>query len=134
MTRRHMMWERHRFAIATVFDAAKAQPDTANWATVCHLARLGQDTVEELARVETRAERAEADQTAMRAVLRYLAVTRTGLSVTPEKGVCVTEQDGTTLHCAPDIAVLSTWVATQNIEQNAPTGGFTDHMAREWIT
>ena len=68
-------------------------------------------------------------------VTAYLQETRTGLSATAERGFCLVEQDGTTLHCATTIQDLADWCRAQNAKTTkAPSGGFVDRMAREWIT
>jgi hypothetical protein len=61
-------------------------------------------------------------------VARHLHTHRLGLSLS-ERGYCLLEQDGTTLHCTPTIGALAAWCEQEDARTNRPR----DYMAREWI-
>jgi hypothetical protein len=132
--RRAMAWEAHQHGIASTYEHAKSLPTERVWEPLHALKRQADAAVHELARFESAYEQTARGLAAFATVTAYLQATRTGLSVTEASGFCVLEQDGTRLHCAATIAALADWCRTQKVEAtNAPTGGFRDYMAREWI-
>ena len=136
MSRRATMaWERHAHGISHTYEHAKMLPTADVWAPLHAIKRQADAAVQELARMETAYEATARGLAAYATVTAYLKATRTGLSASEDRGFCLVEQDGTTLHCAPTVLSLADWCRTQNIEQTkAPIGGFKDYMAREWIT
>jgi hypothetical protein len=129
-------WRAHADAIARTYDLAKTLPSEALWQPLYALKREADAAVQELARLETAYEQTARGLAAYATVAAYLQATRTGLSATAERGLCLLEQDGTVLHCAPTIGALAAWVQQQDAPTTtqAPTGGLRDYTAREWIT
>ena len=135
MSRPRMAWHYHADAIGGTYAHAKQFAPDRLWEHTHALKRQADAAVQELARMETAYTRTAEGLAAYASVTHYLRETRTGLSASADRGFCVVEQDGTTLHCAPTIHALADWCRTQDIETTkAPTGGFVDRMAREWIT
>jgi hypothetical protein len=137
VTRQRYAYESLASRLALSFERAKAMPVTDAWAATCEMKRTADAAVQELARTEEALRRTTADYTetarglaAYSVVMAHLEAERLGLSVTPERGVCVLEQDGTTLHCAPTIGALADWCRAQRPTVSSPVGGFVDHMDR----
>jgi hypothetical protein len=130
--RTRMIWQHHARAIGDIYNHAKPYPAERLWEHTHALKRQADAAVQELARMETAYTRTAQGLAAYAVVTAYLSHARTGLSVTPDRGFCVLEQDGTRLHCAPTITQLADWCRTQSVDTHPqPVGGFVDRMARQ---
>lgn len=131
-------WREHADRITRTYQWAKAVPNLAAIQPAQLIGAVKREAdalVAECDRMESAYLDTARGLAAWAVVTAYLQATRTGLSATTDRGFCVVEQDGTTLHCAPTVQGLADWCRAQDIEEKkAPTGGFRDYMAREWIT
>jgi hypothetical protein len=123
-------------AIDSVLRYVAAKPFVFEWQEAYEFAmRANRAAMRVIDETEAQWQETSRGLAAYAVVTAYLQETRTGLSVTEGSGFCVLEQDGTRLHCATTILDLADWCRAQNAKTTkAPTGGFKDYMAREWIT
>jgi hypothetical protein len=107
-------------ATNSVLRYVATRPFVFSWETAYQfLLRAHDDAMTLLATTEARARETSAGLAAYSVVMNHIQQHRQGLSVREDGSLCVLEQDGTRLHCAPSIHDLADWCHKQTVELEA---------------